>query len=380
MYELWTGETSRKFVINNHNSTKGTCVLYANKSTPININGNSLGTSHISISGLGSSTTLQINISSISSLSSISYSYYDIYAYTINANGTHSNIAKSPVVIYQTNNISVGSSLTLSYNESKQISVTQTSNAYYNGVKYVPSSSSIITVSSAGVVKGVGVGSATITVKPLDEHGSNKTINVTVNKATAKKTNPTAKTVTFNGSAQQIINAGSSTHGTFYYNTTNSDSGQVTSASDSKLKATNAGTYTRYWKFVANNNYNGSVEWAKLSCTINKASNSINASKTRVSLTNDNTSDIISLSVTNGSLSAVVSNGSDKIRTTLSNNRLTITLINATTPLTSTAKITVSNIGVSSNYNTASSITITVNINVKDTGDNSTTYKSMLII
>lgn len=290
MAEFWTGETNHKLIINNHASTIGKCILYADDNTPLIVNSNYLNKSYLSLSGLGSSETLSINISNIDNLTGINSSYYNIYAYTVNDNHTYSNIAYTQVSIFQTNNITAPTDISLQYNETKQLSITQTSNAYYKGVTYTSNNNSIVTVNSNGQMRGINVGNTTIRVSPNDNHGETKIINVNVN----------------------------------------------------------------------------------------KASNKITPSKTSVELNNDITSDIITLSVNNGSLSANISEGSDKIRISLTDNKLVISLINATIPTVSSASINIINTNVSSNYNTASSIKITVSINIKDSGDNSTSYYKIL--
>ena len=170
------------------------------------------------------------------------------------------------------NSVTITSSKSTTYPNSNRITYTiSPSNSYNKGIKFSISSGSDVIALSGTTITPLKSGSSVIKITSADgKYTSNYTF--TVNKAAATKTNPTAKTVNYNGSAQQIINAGSTSHGTFYYNTTNSDSGQVTSASNSKLKATNAGNYTRYWKFVPDSNHTGSVGWTKLTCTINKIS------------------------------------------------------------------------------------------------------------
>ena len=83
-------------------------------------------------------------------------------------------------------------------------------------------------------------------------------ISVTVAKANATVTAPTAKTLTYKGSAQELINAGSVIGGKMQYKVGESE------WSDNIPTATNAGTYTVEYKVVVDGNYNepqgGSVE------------------------------------------------------------------------------------------------------------------------
>ncbi|MBP3920023.1 MAG: hypothetical protein J6D28_00490 [Bacilli bacterium] len=87
---------------------------------------------------------------------------------------------------------------------------------------------------------------------------------VTISKANGSVTAPTAKTLTYNGSAQELINAGSSSTGTIEYKL---DDG---SYSTSIPTATSDGTYTVYYRVVGDKNHNDVAE-SSISVTINKA-------------------------------------------------------------------------------------------------------------
>lgn len=75
-------------------------------------------------------------------------------------------------------------------------------------------------------------------------------INVTIAKANPTYTAPTAKTLTYNGNAQDLINAGSTSDGTISY----SEDGE--NWSSSVPSKTNAGNYAIYWKLDGGTNYN----------------------------------------------------------------------------------------------------------------------------
>ena len=118
--------------------------------------------------------------------------------------------------------------------------------------------------------------SATITVTGTGNAYYNNpgpiTFTATVDKAAAVKTDPTAKKgLVYTGSIQVLINAGSSSHGKFYYNSTKSDTGLTEDASSSALGAMSVNTHVRYWKFVSDANHTGAVDWTSISCTIGKA-------------------------------------------------------------------------------------------------------------
>lgn len=82
-------------------------------------------------------------------------------------------------------------------------------------------------------------------------------------------TAPTAKSLTYTGSAQALLNAGSVTHGTIYY----SSDGYTWSTSIPT--ATTAGSYTSYWKIVATNDSSYDKASASISTTIAKASRTL---------------------------------------------------------------------------------------------------------
>ena len=86
-----------------------------------------------------------------------------------------------------------------------------------------------------------------------------KTISIT--KAEGSVTAPTAKTLTYNGSAQELINAGSSTTGTIQYKLNNG------SYLTSIPTATNPGTYTVYYRVIGDSNHND-VEEKSIDVTI----------------------------------------------------------------------------------------------------------------
>ena len=95
--------------------------------------------------------------------------------------------------------------------------------------------------------------------------------NVTIAKADPTYTAPTANNQPFNNSAQSLLNAGSTSHGTIKYSSNNS------SWSTTIPTGTNAGTYTSYWKLEGDSNHN-SVNSTSIQTTISK----INLSVTEV--------------------------------------------------------------------------------------------------
>lgn len=89
----------------------------------------------------------------------------------------------------------------------------------------------------------------------------NDSISVTINKVTPSVTAPTAKVLTYNTGAQELVNAGSTNWGTLQYSLDNS------TWSTSIPKATNYGSYTVYYRVVGNSNIND-VASKSVACSI----------------------------------------------------------------------------------------------------------------
>ena len=94
---------------------------------------------------------------------------------------------------------------------------------------------------------------------PDESYGGKYTTNtgdvtVTVNKADAALTAPTANTLTYNGTEQALVSAGTAIGGTMQYRL-----GEIGDFSTDIPKAENAGNYTVYYKVVGDNNHNDST-------------------------------------------------------------------------------------------------------------------------
>ena len=121
---------------------------------------------------------------------------------------------------------------------------------------------------------GSNVGGYTITPSGVTASNYDITFNtgtLTVNKANPVVTAPTAKSLTYNGSAQALVDAGSTTGGELQYSLSSG-----TGYGDAISTQTNADTYTVYFKVNGNTNYNAVAEQS-ISVTINKAALSITA-------------------------------------------------------------------------------------------------------
>ena len=93
---------------------------------------------------------------------------------------------------------------------------------------------------------------------------------MTIGKANATVTAPTAKTLTYTGSAQELVNAGSATGGTLEYSLDGTAYGTAIP------KGTDAKTYTVYYRVTADANHND-VAAASISVTIGKANATVTA-------------------------------------------------------------------------------------------------------
>ncbi len=99
-------------------------------------------------------------------------------------------------------------------------------------------------------------------------------LTITIAKAAAQVTAPTAKTgLMYSGEAQTLVNAGSATGASIEYKL-----GADGEWTQTLPTATNAGEYTVYYKFVANANYAADETEVQLTITIAKAQNKIDFS------------------------------------------------------------------------------------------------------
>ena len=157
----------------------------------------------------------------------------------------------------------------------------------------------------------------------------NKT--VTIEKAEGNVTAPSAKTLTYTGSDQTLINAGSSSTGEIQYKLGNSGT-----YSTSLPSATNAGTYTVYYKVIGDKNHNN-VEEKFINVTIAKASNTLTLSAGSATYIYPTSKTFeITKNTSGGTLSCISSNTNIA---TCSINGTTVTVIPGTTAGSSTITI-----------------------------------------
>ena len=88
------------------------------------------------------------------------------------------------------------------------------------------------------------------------EDVGSKELTVSIAKATNTITAPTARTLTYDGTAQALLNAGSATYGTMEYSTTSSG-GPYSTTIPSRTDATPNDYYTVWYRVLGNDNYTG---------------------------------------------------------------------------------------------------------------------------
>lgn len=117
-----------------------------------------------------------------------------------------------------------------------------------------------------------GTATVVITDNTAGNYNITGTKDFTINKATGSViTAPTAKTLTYNSSAQALVNAGQGT-GTIYYRL-----GTSGNFSTDIPTATNADTYTVYYYAAESTNYNQSTPIGSVSVTIYKVTPTVTA-------------------------------------------------------------------------------------------------------
>ena len=104
-------------------------------------------------------------------------------------------------------------------------------------------------------------------------------IEVTIAKAAPTCTAPTAKNLTYDGSAQALLNAGSTSHGVIQFSRDGTGGWGTGIPTE-----TNAGTYTIYWKVVGDDNHSNS-NVASLSVTIAQAAPTYDTPSLKTGLT-----------------------------------------------------------------------------------------------
>ena len=111
-------------------------------------------------------------------------------------------------------------------------------------------------------------GTATITVTGKGDYTGTAYGTFTINKATPSYTAPTARSLTYSGSAQYLTTTGSTSYGTIQY------SSDGTNWYTTRRQGTNAGSYTTYWRLIGDSNHND-IASTSISVTIAQATGSV---------------------------------------------------------------------------------------------------------
>ena len=141
---------------------------------------------------------------------------------------------------------------------------------------------------------------------------------VIISKASGSVVAPTAKTLTYTGSAQSLVNAGSSSTGTIQYKL------EGGSYSTSIPTATNVGTYKVYYKVVGDSNHNDVAE-ASISVTIGKASNTLTLSSSSGNYTYPTSGTFTVTKNLSGGTLTCTSNNTNVATCSISGNTITVT-------------------------------------------------------
>ena len=183
-------------------------------------------------------------------------------AITVTSSDNNLFTARSKTITVQTVDGSVSRTVTINQAARSVIdlstAVVTAANQTYSGSALTPVPTVTLngeTVPSTGYdvtySNNTNAGTATVTVTGKGEYTGSASGSFTIAKANPVYTAPSASVPTYSGSAQNLVSAGSSSHGTFTYAT--SQSGTYSSTIP---QGTNAGTYTVWWKFTGDANHN----------------------------------------------------------------------------------------------------------------------------
>ena len=196
----------------------------------------------------------------------------------------------------------------------------------------------------SSIPQGTNAGSHTVYWKLTGDANhddvASTAISVSIAKVTPTVTAPTAKTgLVYDGTAQELVNAGSTDFGTLQYSLDDETYGT------SVPSVTNAGDYTVYYKVVGDNNIND-VAAQSVSCNIGKADRSVTISDNQTNMT-PSQSNTITITATGNPASSLISvTSSNTAVATISG-----TTVNAVDVGTTTITATVAS---DTNYNSGS--------------------------
>jgi len=271
----------------NHRVVKGVDVIITRATLTITANsytiklGDTLPTYAYDVTGLVNGDTLPFNVS----LSCSATDSNAVGTYPITISGVVSDaLASLYAPTYENGTLTIekkdqtitASDVTLTYGETKNIGATTNG----NGAISYSTTSDVISVAADGTITAHKAGIATVTItaaETADYAEATKTISVTVNKATPNVTGvPTVADLVYDGTAQNLINAGTTTDGEMQYSL------DGTNYSPAIPTGTDAKTYTLWYKVVGDENHND-TEPASIEVSIAPKSITVtadNASKT----------------------------------------------------------------------------------------------------
>ncbi len=190
---------------------------------------------------------------------------YTVY-YRVTGDGNHNNVAVATVdvtIAKAAATVTPPTAKTLTYTGSAQDLVTAGS-AKGGTIEYSLDG----TTYSTTIPKGTDAKTYTVYYRVTGDANHNNvaaaTVDVTIGKAAATVTPPTANTLTYTGSAQNLITVGSATGGTIEYSL------DGTTYSTTIPKGTDAKTYTVYYRVTGDANHNNVVA-ATVDVTIDQA-------------------------------------------------------------------------------------------------------------
>ena len=254
--------------------------------------GSGTGTMYYSLDNVDFSTTIPTGTNAGS---------YTVYYYAAeNANYNQSNTGSISVTIAKANGsvTAVPTAKSLTYNGGAQ---TLADDGSGTGMMYYSLNSS----SDFSTIIPTGTNATSYTVYYYAAESSNYkqstigNISVNIAKADTSYTAPTAKSLTYNGSGQALLDAGSVTGGTIQYSADNS------TWSTTIPSQTNAGTYTSYWRIVGDSNHNDKAS-ASISVSISKANRNVTISDNQTSMASGQ-SNTITVTATGNPASSLIS-------------------------------------------------------------------------
>ena len=205
---------------------------------------------------------------------------------------------------------------------------------------------------------GTNAGSYPIVITLMGQYQGTDSTDFVINKVTPTVTAPTAKVLTYNTQAQELVNAGSTDYGTLKYSI------DGTSYSTSTPSGTTAGTYTVYYKVEGDSNVND-VAAATVVCSIAKANSSLSFAVTDLTVAHGETKqNIVTVNAGDGTITYI---SSDPSIVTVDNNGNVSGVSNGNTTVSANISSTSNYNSATTSYNVACAIVVTAKFNVTST-------------